>query len=421
MMSEVLTAKTRNTDNWMQARLQNSSDALKTAWKKGLTGHTFVERQGKKIVLESGREAVEFISCSYLGLEVHPALTEAAANTVRRVGILFASSRTRMSLSDLGLLESQLGRIYGDRHVTCFTSVGNVHLGLLPLLANNALPSYPIKGGAHFLVERTAHASIQVLRGILQQCGTVQRFDAEDPDELQLLLRQTVAEGRTPVILVDGIGSMGGLIDVRGMNAMLEELGAGYIYVDDAHGTSITGQHGAGYAYEAFGGYLPERVIIAGSMSKAFGSVGGFSVLHDAADSETLRRFANPLIFGAPLALPMVSAAVASATLHLNGEVVKLQQRLHSNTALFDRLTGDCLINAGTLSPIRALPLATEAEGLVMADRLTQAGILTTPAFFPTVSKGTGLIRFAVSALHEPEHIRMAADVLVSEKERYAA
>lgn len=315
---------------------------------------------------------------------------------------------------DLTTLEAQLGCIYGHRHVTCFTSVGNVHLGLLPLLGNGALPSYPIaSGGVHFLVERTAHSSIQVLRGILQQCGLVDRFDAEDVVGLQTLLHKVTEQGRTPVILVDGVGSMGGLVDVQGMLEMLDGLGSGYLYVDDAHGTSIIGPQGAGFAYEAFGGRLPDRAILAGSLSKAFGCAGGFSVLHDNADSEVLRRFANPLIFGAPLALPMVSAGVAAAELHLNGEVVALQRRLHDNTALFDRLTADRLLNAGTLSPIRAMRFDDEASALDAARRLRQCGILTTPAFFPTVSKGTGLIRFAISALHEASHIHTAAAALV--------
>jgi len=35
------------------------------------------------------------------------------------------------------------------------------------------------------------------------------------------------------------------------------------------------------------------------------------------------------------------------------------------------------------------------------------------PAFFPTVAKGTGLIRFAISSLHEPDQLEVAAGALV--------
>ena len=52
--------------------------------------------------------------------------------------------------------------------MAAFTSVSNVHLGLLPLLGAGALPSYPVAdAGVAFLVEKTAHAFIQVIRGVL--------------------------------------------------------------------------------------------------------------------------------------------------------------------------------------------------------------------------------------------------------------
>jgi 7-keto-8-aminopelargonate synthetase-like enzyme len=38
--------------------------------------------------------------------------------------------------------------------------------------------------------------------------------------------------------------------------------------------------------------------------------------------------------------------------------------------------------------------------------------VLILPAFYPTVAKGTGLIRFAVSALHQQHDLETAARAL---------
>lgn len=398
--------------NWVENRLDSTSDALTIAVEQGLTSHVFYARDNKTLELRDGSRFVEFVSCSYLGLEVHPDIVNAAIETIQRVGVQFASSRTRMRLDDLEKLEEILDLIYGGRSVTCFTSVGNVHLGVLPLLAANALPSYPIDaGGPAFFIDRTAHSSIQVLRGIYQQIGPVQRFDAQEPETLAVLLEQAAAARQTPIVLVDGIGSMGGLIDVVGLHELTARAG-GYLYVDDAHGISISGAQGAGYAYEAFGGDLPDSLILVGSMSKAFGGAGGFGVLRDAADTKVLRKFGNPLIFGGPINLPMISANLAAARLHEKGEVVALQNLLWRNTEYFDQRTGHRLVNAGERSPVRGATFRTEQGALDATERLKQAGIVVTPAFYPTVARGTGLVRFAMSSLHTEEQLATAAAAL---------
>ncbi len=166
---------------------------------------------------------MEFVSCSYLGLESHPDLIAAATEAMRRFGLHFSTSRNRGRPPYLGELEELLSQMYGGAQVAAFTSVSNVHLGLLPLLGAGALPSYPVaEAGVAFLVEKTAHASIQVIRGVLEQIGPTKRFDMTDPTALPAAVSEAAATGRTPIVLVDGVGSMGGLIDVASMLATLE-------------------------------------------------------------------------------------------------------------------------------------------------------------------------------------------------------
>ena len=398
--------------NWVQSRVSKTSDALDRAFDEGLTGHVFTSREGKLVRLEDGTDAIEFVSCSYLGLEEHPALIGAAMDGLRRFGAHFSSSRNRMRPPYLAELEALLAEIYRGSHVVAFTSVGNVHLGLLPLLASGALPSYPIApGGAAFAVEKTAHASMQVLRGIFEQLGPVHRFDLADEESLPRLLRDAAAADRTPIVLVDGVGSMGGLIDVVSLYRLVEPYG-GHLYVDDAHGISLDGAQGAGYAFEQFG-HLAPNLVLAGSLSKAFGGAGGFAVVPAQADVQALRKFANPLVFGHSIMLPMLAADVAAARLHVDGEVATLQERLWRNTERFDALTDRSLVNAGLHSPVRGALYETEEEAFAAARRLRSAGVLVLPAFFPTVAKGTGLIRFAISSLHEPAQLEVAAGALV--------
>jgi 7-keto-8-aminopelargonate synthetase-like enzyme len=398
--------------NWVASRVSKTSDSLDRAFEEGLTGHVITARDGKQVTLTDGSEAVEFVSCSYLGLESHPDLIAAATEAMHRFGLHFSTSRNRGRPPYLGELEALLSVMYDGAQVAAFTSVSNVHLGLLPLLGVGALPSYPVAdAGVAFLVEKTAHASIQVIRGVLEQIGPTRRFDMADPAALPAAVREAAATGRTPIVLVDGVGSMGGLIDVASMLATLEPFG-GHLYVDDAHGVSIDGPLGAGYAFEALGGTLPPHVVLAGSLSKAFGGAGGFAVVPSQEDMLILRKFANPLVFGHSIMLPMLAANVAAAQLHVDGQVAELQRRLWRNAAEFDRLTGGTLVNAGLRSPVRGAQFDTEDEAFAAARRLKQAGVLILPAFYPTVARGTGLMRFAVSALHQQHDLETAARAL---------
>ena len=398
--------------NWVASRVSKTSDSLDRAFEEGLTGHVITARDGKQVTLTDGSEAVEFVSCSYLGLESHPDLIAAATEAMHRFGLHFSTSRNRGRPPYLGELEALLSVMYDGAQVAAFTSVSNVHLGLLPLLGVGALPSYPVAdAGVAFLVEKTAHASIQVIRGVLEQIGPTRRFDMADPAALPAAVREAAATGRTPIVLVDGVGSMGGLIDVASMLATLEPFG-GHLYVDDAHGVSIDGPLGAGYAFEALGGTLPPHVVLAGSLSKAFGGAGGFAVVPSQEDMLILRKFANPLVFGHSIMLPMLAANVAAARLHVDGQVAELQRRLWRNAAEFDRLTGGTLVNAGLRSPVRGAVFDTEEEAFAAARRLKQAGVLILPAFYPTVARGTGLMRFAVSALHRQHDLETAARAL---------
>jgi 7-keto-8-aminopelargonate synthetase-like enzyme len=398
--------------NWVASRVSKTSDSLDRAFEEGLTGHVITARDGKQVTLTDGSEAVEFVSCSYLGLESHPDLIAAATEAMHRFGLHFSTSRNRGRPPYLGELEALLSVMYDGAQVAAFTSVSNVHLGLLPLLGVGALPSYPVaEAGVAFLVEKTAHASIQVIRGVLEQIGPTKRFDMTDPSALPAAVREAAATGRTPIVLVDGVGSMGGLIDVASMLAILEPFG-GHLYVDDAHGVSIEGPLGAGYAFEALGGSLPPHVVLAGSLSKAFGGAGGFAVVPSDEDMRVLRKFANPLVFGHSIMLPMLAANVAAARLHVDGQVAELQQRLWANAAEFDRLTGGSLVNAGLRSPVRGALFDTEAKAFAAARRLKKAGVLILPAFYPTVARGTGLMRFAVSALHQQHDLETAARAL---------
>lgn len=397
--------------NWMAIRKSGITNALEVAYNLGLTGFCVVSREGKKIVLKEGGTFTEFVSCSYLGLETHPALTDAACVAMKKSGLHLSSSRGAMHPIYLPQLEGLLGDIYKGCAVGVFTSTSSVHLGVLPLLGSRLLKGYSVKKRVHWLIDKTAHASMQVLRGVLEQFGTVSRVESTNYASLDEALDRCIEEEETPVLLVDGVGSMSGLIPITELSRKLQRA-SGFVYVDDAHGVSITGEHGSGYAFSAVNNVLPENMIIAGSLSKAFGGSGGFVVMSKSQDIEAVKILANPIVFGHSIMLPMLAANVAAAKIHLSAEIYDMQKSLWENISLFDFLTNNKLINAGIRSPVRGLYFETEVAGLEAASVLREHNILAFPVFYPIIAKGKAMLRFAVSSIHSTEDIRKLAGVL---------
>jgi 7-keto-8-aminopelargonate synthetase-like enzyme len=401
--------------NYLTRRLRLSRPHQDAVWDQGVNELDVVSVNGKYIELADGRELTEFVSCSYLGLDQRPELREAAHAAVDRFGVQMSAARTRIRASLFGELDELLGTMLDGWNPVTFNSVSAVHLAVLPILASGELPGHAIgSGGPAFLMDRSAHASLQALRGILAQFGPVQRVDFQDLDRLEVISRDLSRSGRTVISICDSVGSMGGTVDVRAVCALMDASG-GFAYFDDAHGTSVFGRSGQGFVFHSGRGRLSPRVLVVGSLSKAFGATGGVVALSNAEAADFVKRYAVPYAFGGPPSLPAVGAAVASAALHLDGTVDALQVRLRENTELFDSLLTRQCVNRASPSPVRGIPVFDEWKAIRAAETLHDHGYAVTAAMYPTVEMGQAMLRLAFSASHTEDDIRGVVDVLNKE------
>ncbi|MFI8397819.1 aminotransferase class I/II-fold pyridoxal phosphate-dependent enzyme [Pseudomonas sp. NPDC078863] len=399
------------TVNWVRNRVRQARDDQQQLFDAGLNGLHLVQRDGKVIELGSGERLTEFLSCSYLGLESDPRLIQGAVQAIESFGVQFAAARTRALLPPMRELDEQLNRIF-QGHTVTFNSVGSAHLGCLPLLGSGELPSYPLHRGPGWIIDHTAHASMQVLQGILWQFGPVHRCDCSDLQQVEDACSTAVAAGNTPIIMTDSIGSMRGLYPVDRLLQLAERF-EGYLYADDAHGTSIHGHAGGGYALDVAAAPSCERLILLSSLSKAFGATGGAITVLTSADAELIRRHASTYTFGGPLSMGGVGAAVASAKIHLSAQLGQLQEALWRNVEVIDSLLGPVLGNHQIASPIRFVRVGAERDAISLALHLRRHAIAVTTALFPVVAKGQAILRLAISANHSEvqlEHLASAVN-----------
>ncbi|VUS27903.1 aminotransferase class I/II-fold pyridoxal phosphate-dependent enzyme [Klebsiella pasteurii] len=392
-------------ENWQKRKIDRSLKYQTRVFSEHINELVVAKRDGKVITLDDGRKMVEFVSCSYLGLETHPALKIAVIDAIERFGLQVSVARTRVKVDLFPQLEARLNQIMHGAHTLTFNAVTPCHIAVLPLLASGTLPHFTFSKKPYFIMEKTAHATLQINRGLLQQFGDVVRIDFQDTPRIEEAFRYAASQGLTPISVSDSVGSMGGVAPVAQIVRLAHQYD-GYAYIDDAHGTSIYGDYGSGYVMACLGHRLDERIIIAGSLSKAFGSHGGFIACHAAETINFIKTYGTTYAFGGPPSLPGIAACVAAADLHLDGTVAARQEKLQNVIRYFDEVFGKTeIVNRGTTMPIRGILIGNEDLAITMCKKLHDRGFATTVAMYPTVEEGHAILRCALSALHESGQI----------------
>lgn len=351
-----------------------------------------------------GRDVTSFSSCSYLGLEHHPALVAGVVEAVQRYGTQFSSSRGYVSAPAYAELEHLLGQIFGG-HVLVTSSTSLGHQSALPVLLTER---------DAMVMDHQVHHSVQVAARLAQAGGArisvVRHGQLEKAvDEVRRLSR----ECDRVWFAVDGVFSMYG--DLAPLALLREILDIGdnvWLYVDDAHGMSWKGRHGCG----SFLSRMPmhDRLVLATSLNKAFSAGGGCIVFPTAELKERVVRCGGAHVFSGPIQPPMLGAALASARLHLSDEIIApqdtLRERIAQSHALVEDLDLPLLVRND--SPILFFRAGLPRVAFAVAQRLLAAGHYVTPSAYPSVPMRNAGIRFSVTAAHTPEEVRAALESL---------
>ena len=302
-----------NKNNWLSNRINESKQYQNQIWDQGINDLSIISRGENRLIVDSsGKEYIDFMSCSYLGLETHPALIESVKASTERYGVQYAAARTRAKCIIFDELEEQLNTIFLHSNTVIFNSVGATHLAVMPILGSGELPGYPIKeNGVAWIIDKTTHATVQVLRGILEQFGSYTRLPFADMEGLSSAVEKAYQENKTPVLISDSLGSMGGAVEISEILKLADKY-QGYFYVDDAHGTSIIGANGCGYTLNKLGKF-PNNLILISSLAKAFGSHGGSVSFKSDEAVKFIKRYSLNYIFSGPPSLPRIAACKASA------------------------------------------------------------------------------------------------------------
>ncbi len=351
-----------------------------------------------------GLRRLSFSSCSYLGLELDPRLIEGTIDAVRRYGTQFSSSRTYVSAPAYGELEALLEEMFGGP-VLLAPSTTLAHMTALPVLVGER---------DALLLDQQVHESVQMAVSQLPSKGTrIERIRHSRMDMLESRIRKLAPRCERIWYCCDGVYSMlGDLAPIPELLELLETHEQLHLYIDDAHGIGWFGPRGCGTALSR----LPsrERVFVAASLNKSFAAAGGAVIFPSAELRDRVRLCGGPTRYSGPIQPPMLGAALASARIHLSGELPELQQDLQERICLRNRVAAelDVPLVSNHLGPLGYIGLGSPALAQKLTERLFAAGVYTNAAGFPAVPVHCSGVRFALTRHHSSDDVQRALELV---------
>jgi glycine C-acetyltransferase len=245
------------------------------------------------------------------------------------------------------------------------------------------------------------HASI--IDGARLSRAEIVRFAHADPDDLRKQIANTQTSGKR-LIVTDGVFSMDGDIALLPELSEVADENNILLMVDDAHGEGILGHGGRGIVdhFDLHG----KVDIEIGTMSKAFGAVGGV-VAGKQIIVDWLRQRGRPFLFSSAMTVPDVAACIAAVDILQSS--TELVDKLWRNAELFKREMATLGFDIGhSQTPIVPVMLGDALLAQRFSRRLFEEGVFAMAIGFPTVPQGKARIRVMNSASHSPADLEQA-------------
>jgi glycine C-acetyltransferase len=378
------------------AWIQDELEALKA---QGLftTIRALSSPQGAWLEVD-GRHVLNFCSNNYLGLANHAHLKDAARRAIETRGVGPGAVRTIAGTMDLHLeLERRLAAFKGVEAAISFQSGFSANLAVIPALVGEEDVIFS---------DELNHASI--IDGCRLSKGRIVRYRHSDAEDLRRVVRETQAGGyRRALLITDGVFSMDGDIAPLDQLVAVAEENSLMLMVDDAHGEGVLGRGGRGIV-DHF--RLHGRVDLeVGTMSKAFGVVGGY-VAGRQSIVDWLRQRGRPFLFSSAVTPADVAACIAA--LDLLEESTGLVDGLWENGRYFKAGMKQLGFDLGVSeTPITPVILGEAPLAQRFSRRLFEEGIFATAIGFPTVPRGKARIRVMISAAHSIDDLDLGLSI----------
>ncbi|XP_072384679.1 5-aminolevulinate synthase, erythroid-specific, mitochondrial-like [Diabrotica undecimpunctata] len=338
-------------------------------------------------------QVIVWCSNDYLGMSSHPEVKSAAIEALELYGTGAGGTRNISGNSLLHeQLELRLAQLHNKDSALLFTSCFVANDSTLCTLAK-ALPK------CQFFSDSGNHASM--IRGISNSRVPKHIFKHNDPVHLKHLL-ETVDRSIPKIVVFETVHSMSGdVVPLEDFCDISHQYGA-ITFVDEVHAVGLYGEHGAGIGERD--NVMHKIDIIAGTLGKAFGTMGGY-IASTTALIDMVRSYAPGFIFTTSLPPAVVAGAQKSIEILSSQEGIILRQQHQTNVKYLRNL----LLNKGfpvepTSSHMIPIKIGNPVKCSAICDiLLKEKGHYIQAINYPTVAKGEEQLRLAPTPHHSKE------------------
>jgi glycine C-acetyltransferase len=332
-------------------------------------------------VIVDGKRALNLCSNDYLGLSYHPLIISEVMHSMKNISP--CSSRLVAGNSDAIVeLELMLARHRNTESSLVYPTGYTAVLGALTALANRDTVIFS---------DELNHASI--IDGCRLSGAKICIFKHNDSAQLCEMMNKEKAS--RAIVVTEGVFSItGDIADLSAICKISKEHGA-LTVIDDAHGDFIFGTRGEGIpSFLKVGEKVDLHVS---SLSKGLGCFGGY-----VATSNEIREFlinkSRQFMFTSALPAHICLASIKAISLAKNGN---LQKKLFANVRAFKGWLNERTIDIGE-SQSQIIPMRMGHEKLAskFADMTLANGVFTYPMRFPSVKRGSSILRLSLTSSH---------------------
>ena len=327
-------------------------------------------------------------------------MTKTSVEVINELGTGSGGTRNISGTSTYHVdLEALLANLHNKEAALLFPSAYTANQSTLWTLCKNL-------EGVEIFSDELNHASlIQGIKNANVECHV---FRHNDTEHLEELINNANADS-PKIIVFESLYSMEGL---RSPLQKIIEIAKKYnalTYLDEVHSVGLYGPEGRGITAEK--GLEDGIDIINGTLSKAFGQMGGY-VAANSDIIDYIRSFAPGFIFTSSMNPSIAAASITSIKIAMASEDLRDNIRINSDRirlGLRD-LQIPFLENDSHIIPIHLYDprLCKEAANLL----LEKHGIYIQPIFYPTVPKGDERFRVTITPRHDASDIQHFLDAL---------
>ena len=353
-----------------------------------------------------GREMISWSSYNYIGMSGDPAVVKASQEAVEKYGTSVSASRLvsgekplhrelEQGIADFIGVEDSITYVGG--HSTNESTIGHL-FGSGDLIVHDSL----------------SHNSI--IQGSILSGARRRPFKHNDWRELDEILSEVRHEYRRVLVVVEGVYSMDGDFPDLPKFIEVKKRHRTFLMVDEAHSIGTMGEHGRGVS-EHFGVDAREVDIWMGTLSKSFGSCGGY--IAGTKELVEYLKYTSPG-FVYSVGLSPANAAAALAALRLLEDEPERVARVQHNSRFFlqEARKRGLDTGLGNNTPVVPVIIGNSLHALQLSYQLFERAINVQPILYPAVEEAAARLRFFISSTHTDEQIIQTVQAVAEEVEK---